>query len=491
MAGTVRLLPAECALDLGDGSERGEYVCQNYILNMLGRPHRAVNIMYTYYPLDEQWPMRISEACHDMKVGFAWDYPYDNYYPFVEGGVQFEQMRDIRRHGQEVMLTMTIDCAVSDSQLSDIARSLRPFGRMFLRINHECNGSWFTHNRRYSYEEVAAFFVRFAGIIKEIAPNVRCVFCAGLAGEEKDPDGQHKVELEDVFAEAYRAADVWSADKYTALHFGWPYNIAEPGNETYTADDPEELFVRYERTYERLSSLFGEHPFIQAEFSADGDVTSAMMQPLTVRRYYDAVSRSCASWLSGISMYQFRDRGRLGLEMEDPNDPSVGIRQPLMDEYMDIAGEPYFLPRIERTGSTSFPAELRWGGSEDAYGIEIDAKLEGMPCFLEVTLQADLSLMMEFNGRWFYKSPGVETIDLMPAFYGRPFSGARTIPLHIFATPPDGENHENGREDWDVNQYYTMTEEPSFRIRYESPYYSRKEVEAEMSRILGRKTDGN
>ena len=40
--------PAKCALDIGDGSERGEYVDQDYILGRLLRPHRAVNIMYTY-----------------------------------------------------------------------------------------------------------------------------------------------------------------------------------------------------------------------------------------------------------------------------------------------------------------------------------------------------------------------------------------------------------------------------------------------------------
>ena len=50
----ISMQPAKCALDLGDGSERGEYVCQDYILNVLGRPHRAVNIMYTYYPNDKQ-----------------------------------------------------------------------------------------------------------------------------------------------------------------------------------------------------------------------------------------------------------------------------------------------------------------------------------------------------------------------------------------------------------------------------------------------------
>ena len=37
---------AKCAVDLGDGSERGEYVNQDYILNKMGRPHRSISLMY-------------------------------------------------------------------------------------------------------------------------------------------------------------------------------------------------------------------------------------------------------------------------------------------------------------------------------------------------------------------------------------------------------------------------------------------------------------
>ena len=53
---------ALCAVDLGDGSERGEYVHQDYILSKLGRPHRSVSLMYCYYPLDKEFPGRISEV---------------------------------------------------------------------------------------------------------------------------------------------------------------------------------------------------------------------------------------------------------------------------------------------------------------------------------------------------------------------------------------------------------------------------------------------
>ena len=465
----VHLKPAKCALDLGDGSERGEYVCQDYILNVLGRPHRAVNIMYTYYPNDKEWPARISEACADMEVGFAWDYPYDDYCPFSDDGAQFEQMRDIRRHGQEVMLTMTIDCALADEELYDIARKLRPYGRMLFRINHECNGNWFTHNRRFSYSEVAAFFVRFAKIIKEEAPNVRTVFCAGLVKSEPEADGEYKVEYEDEFAEAYRIADVWSSDKYLSLHYGWPYDVAEAGGGSYTIDDPDDVFDRYKRTYERLSSRFGARQFIQAELNADGDVTGPFHQAKPVMHYYDLVRSTGAEWLTGISMYQFRDRGRLGLEVEDPNNKDVGIRQPLMDEYAKVLDDPYYSPGLETGKDIAFPAKLRWGGSEDSDGIEIKLSFEKTPEFCEVTFADDLSLMMEFNGRWFYRSPEVSVIDLMPAFFAHPLSGSADIPLRIFATPPDGENHDTGDADWMVNQYYTMEHEPEFRIRYTTP----------------------
>ena len=50
----ITLTPARCGLDLGDGSERAEYVNQDYILNTLGRPHRNIGIMYTYYPKDKE-----------------------------------------------------------------------------------------------------------------------------------------------------------------------------------------------------------------------------------------------------------------------------------------------------------------------------------------------------------------------------------------------------------------------------------------------------
>ena len=176
--------PAQCALDLGDGSERAEYVNQDYILHKLGRPHRAVNIMYTYYPHEPQWPARISKVCESTNKSNAWGYPYDDYFPYGADGQPFEQMKDIRRHGQDALLTLTVDCALTDEELRQVARELKPFGRMILRINHECCGSWFTHNKRFTYAQIGAFFVRFRTILKEEAPDIRVIFCGGWGKED-------------------------------------------------------------------------------------------------------------------------------------------------------------------------------------------------------------------------------------------------------------------------------------------------------------------
>ena len=101
-----------------------------------------------------------------MNITFQWDYPYDDYFPYKGGiggttdGEPFTFMKDIRKHGQDVTLTLTIDCSLDDEYLRQIAREIKPYGRMKIRINHECQGNWFTHNQRYSYEEIGKFFVK-------------------------------------------------------------------------------------------------------------------------------------------------------------------------------------------------------------------------------------------------------------------------------------------------------------------------------------------
>ncbi len=457
--------PAHCALDIGDGSERAEYVNQDYILHKMGRPHRGVNIMYTYYPHDAEWPARISEAWKDRNVSFAWDYPYDDYPPFGQKGEPFGQMKDIRRHGQEVLLSLTLDCGLADEELRELARQFRPYGRMMLRINHECAGTWFQHNKRYSYAEVGAFFVRFCGILKEEAPNGRKIFCGGCCRE----DG--KMEQEEAFRGCYAAADLWSWDSYPALHFGWPYDIAEPGGGKYKADKIGPIIERFGCNYRRACELAGESkPMISAEFNTDGDVPGPRMQGDSVVRFAHHWRDHKVGWFKGFSLYQFRDRGRLGLECEDPNNPAVGVEQPMLREYRDrVLHDPWFMPEMTEGAEATFPADMRWGGSEDADGIAIPIAFEGNPEFCEMTVEQEIGLMAELNGRWFYKAPGTKTVDLMSAFFDRPLPGPQTLTLRLFAPPANGVNPEDGNEDWMINYRTVLEKAPEMRIRYEVP----------------------
>lgn len=511
----VRLTPAGCALDLGDGSERGEYVNQDYILNKLGRPHRCIGLMYTYYPKDKEWPARSSEAYPDLEVHGQWDYPYDDYFVYG-GGIGgsrdadvFQQMRDVRRHGQDVMLTLTIDCSVSDEHLIQIAKDLRSFGRLRLRINHECAGDWFTHNRRYSYQEVADFFVRFHRIIKEHAPNVSTIFCSGLI----EDDGKMKYEKE--FLEAYKSADIWSADQYLALHYGWPFDVCEKEDlyETFTFCKVDEYIDKVKRTMAHLKELNGGSlkPFSASEFNTDGDVTGPRAQGEGLLAFAEYLVKEKPEWYNSMSMYQFRDRGRLGLELEDPNNSSEGIELPLLDDYKKVMNEAYFQPGIEvvetieiqnadvaesnqdnpskesEKGSLTEnkttenkcleerriaePIRIRWGGTEDSEGVELKVKLEGDPVFFDMELPKDMNLMISVRGRWFYKSSGVGIIDVMPAFFAKdakPVTSGEEISILLFAPPADGENPETGDEDWAVNYYTELPELPKLRIRYEA-----------------------
>lgn len=469
---SVHMGAAKCAVDLGDGSERGEYVSQDYILHKLGRPHRGISLMYCYYPLDKEFPARISEVSTDKNVSFAWDYAYDDYFTYKGGlvgdtsGEPFEFMRDIRRHGQEVLLTLTIDPNVSDDHLIAIAKDLRPFGRMFIRINHEATGDWFSFTKRATYQEIADFYCRFVAILKEYAPNVSTILCAGGLSH----DGSGKIEMEDEFLNAFKCTDIWSVDSYFALHWGWPFDVAERGGKSHSRGKVGDIYDWTKRTKQRLTEICGgEKPMVMSEFNADGDVTGPYEQADMIKEWCEKLKADPdEGWFAAFSMYQFRDRGRLGLEIEDPNNAECGIEQPLLNTYKEIIHEDFFKPSMTRGGELQFPVKLRWGSSEDAEGIEIPLHFEGDPHFCEVVFDKDdeSNLMMEINGRWFYKSPKAKTIDLMSAFFEKPLDGAADLTLRIFAPPATGEN-DLSLTDGLLNSYAEITKLPKLRIRFE------------------------
>lgn len=471
----IHLGEAKCAVDLGDGSERGEYVNQDYILNKLGRPHRGISLMYCYYPLDETWPVRARYAFPDKEITFQWDYPYDDYFTY-KGGIggttedePFTCMRDVRRHGQDVILTLTIDPNVSDEHLIKIAQEMRTFGRMQMRINHEATGSWFSFNKRATYQEVADFFEHCCEIFHREAPNVKLVLCIG--GVEH-PEKGGEIEMEKEFANAVRATDIWSVDKYMALHWGWPFDVAEEGGNSFGRSKVADTYNLTKLSEKRYKELCGgvKKPMVMSEFNADGDVTGPYEQAEMVKEFCDMLKNDEEQgWFNGFTFYQFRDRGRLGLEIEDPSNPDCGFEQPVMKTYKEIIHDEYFYPEIKSGEETAFPVQLRWGGSEDSDGIEIPLSFEKNPTFCEVYFEGEdenLNLMMELNGKWFYKAPGAKVIDFMPAFYEKPLDGAKEMTLKIFAPPASGENTEGATEDWMLNTYTTMKNMPNIRIRF-------------------------
>lgn len=470
----IHMGAAKCAVDLGDGSERGEYVNQDYILHALGRPHRSISLMYCYYPLDKEWPGRISEVMKDAEVSFQWDYPYDDYFTY-KGGLNgttddepFTYMRDVRRHGQDVTLTLTVDPNVSDEHLIAIAKDLRPFGRLLLRINHEATGDWFSFTKRTTYQGVADFFVRFSKIIHEYAPNVKTIICIG--GVEH-PENGPEIEKEKEFAQCIPEADIWSVDKYMALHWGWPFDVALKGGNSFSRSKVRDTYNLTKLSFERYKELNGgvAKPMVMSEFNADGDVTGAYDQAMMVKEFCDIMDEENADWFSGFTFYQFRDRGRLGLEIQDPNNADVGIPQPVMKTYKEIIHSERFLPKMEQNAEIELPVTLRWGGTEDADGLAIPMHFDSNPHFCELYFDEDDdgNYMLEINGRWFYKSPEAKCIDLMSAFYEKPLDGACDMTLKLFAPPASGENDPSQGDDWAENYYYTVKKLPKIRLEFE------------------------
>jgi hypothetical protein len=441
---------------MGDGSERGEYVGQDYLLRTLGRPHRSINLMYCYYPFDAGWPKRASLA-HPRTTDYAWAYPYDDYFPYEGGsggrtdGHPFDQIRDIRRHGQDVTLTLTIDCAVPESELRVIARELSEFGRLRLRINHECDGAWFAHNKRYTHRQIAEFFIRFHNVIKQHAPQVQTMCCWGSV-DAKTGALQHFDDL----APMLRHADIWSMDRYTALHWAWPFNVCEADqeNRTWYAVGGERLWKEMHTIYEAFAAYAGtDKPLELGELNYDGDVPGgAAGQQRDLCGFYQRVIDEKPKFLRGITFYQFRDRGRLGLEQEDPNDPSVGVPVPFLTDYRRLIQQAHYSPAETWTAMPADgPLRMSWRHAEDSDGLGWTLGLTGRPTFLEIRLPKALNGLLRVGQSWFYKKPGYEWVDATAAG-----DGARNLTVALFGPPADGG----------AGGTVQLPSPPEFRIRY-------------------------
>lgn len=478
----VVLKSADCALDMGDGSERSFYVNQDYILSKMKKVHRGISLMYTYYPKDDIWPKRASVALPENKALGAWNFPYEDYFPYL-GGINgnreaepFNYMKEIRRRGQDVILTLTIDPTLEDEYLIAIANDLRPYGRMFLRINHECTGTWFCFNKRADYKTIADFFVRFAKILKIYSPNVKTILCAGMFIKE-----QGKVEMEDIFLEAHKICDIWSADHYLSLHWGWPVTVCEKnsGND-FACYDVDEVYDQAKSTFHRLREITGMNkPFILSELNGDGDVTGAFVQSNMMRHFMNRLEKDSEHWLTAFTFYQFRDDGRLGLETTDPNNSEVGIEQPILAMYRQQLHKSFYSQKIEDEGLVELPYKLRWGCAEDSEGLSLNLHFEKQPVFAEVYFEEDLlekNLMIELGGYWFYKAPGTKCVDMMPLFYDKPLEKSCDMKLNIFAPPASGlndspeKNYDNAKNgEWMTDTYTQINVLPKVRLCFEEP----------------------
>ncbi len=461
---------APCAFEVTCLSERSRYVNQDYVLRTVGRPHRAINIMHCYYPLHPKWPGRASEVM--PRTGdFVWDYEYDDYPPYL-GGLKgrtdsepFTLMRDIRRHGQDVMLTLTVDPTVSDAHLVKVARELKPYGRVFLRINHEADGNWFTFNRTHSYKEVGLFFERFHNIVKEHAANVLTVGCIG--GLNDKGEWERGTDLHPYI----RAADIWSVDRYLTLHWGWPFGICETDGsyQKYATNGLERCWGNMCRAYEAFVDVCKgrEKPLVLSELNADADGEGHQGQAKMVRAWYDRVLSERPRFLKALTFYQFRDFGGLGLEMNDPNNRDVGVPAPFLQDYKAYGRHPYFSPRLQEGKKLKAKGlyKLSWTHAEDAVGLAMRVKLKKRPKIFEVVFEDEVNLMIKVGDNWFYKAPWNWRVEVTSAFFELKPKSTETV--YIFAPPASGANGDTDDPDRSPRVHRTvMRKPPRFRVRY-------------------------
>jgi len=431
----VKMLAPHCGADMSVGSERGDYVAQDYVFEKLGRPSRGINLMFAYFPLEDTWPDR--GPCDR-----GWYGNHNGYFSYMGGingdtkGEPFQSIRDVRRHGQEALLSLSIDCALPDEELIQIAKDLRPFGRLEMRINHEANGFWMLASRKYSYEQIGSFFVRFHKIIKEYAPNVLTDIC--LNGVGKDPISYHWED--EKFGQAIKVADIVSIDEYNSLKYCWPNDTGEGDDDGVGKMSFEEWWEIITKFHDDVLKVTGgvEKPIYIREANTDAYVVGMDGQIEWIKQTYGHIASEKPAWLKGITFYQFRDRGGLGLEFEDPNDPNKIVENPSLATYRETVKDPYFNPRFmiyQDELDFSEPIELEWGSATDATGLYISKKLEsnGGKCIL--ALNKPMNLIIKANDQWFYNPPESNSVDISAAVKGHD-----NIDLYMFAPPATGEN---------------------------------------------------
>ena len=122
--------------------------------------------------------------------------------------------------------------------------------------------------------------------------------------------------------------------------------------------------------------------------------------------------------------------------------------------YREQLHRPFFSQKIKKlddgkksggADKSEFPLLLRWGGAQDAEGLEVPVNLTKTPVQFELHFPGPLeplNMLIEFNGWHFYKAPGTKLVDLMPYFFDskNAVKKSETFKLRYFLPPADGMN---------------------------------------------------
>ena len=444
----VRLAAPPCTIGITDGSERGDYVPQPHILEQIGRPHHIVNLMFQHYPDMEDWPTQ----------GVKWRGFFrnnslnkgDGYFPLVLdkrgrwGQLYLRQIEDVRAHGQEPQLTLTIHCDTPDEVLVRIAESLRPYTPMRIRINHECNGTWFHFNQRWTYKQVSDFFIRFHRILHLHSPGVKTVACWNGPG---DPDGLDTNDgnsmrgrlTEDQLAPMFRTADIISFDQYASLHYGWPDPAFNRKSPSQFFKVPFDLWWKHlENFHAQICRVRGGDVNVEVhEINEDAALVGSRAQAEWTRRFYAEALQRRLPWLTNITFYQFRDRGGLGLEAEDPRDPSIYKPRLALSAYRDGIANDHFGYRVQAVAETNprGPFPMEWQSAIQSEGIEFTFKVPAKASQATLVFPAHAHLLVGVGGVWRIKAEGTSRIRFdIPTPSG-------SVTARVFAPPADGRNN--------------------------------------------------
>lgn len=437
---------------MGNGSERSEYVPQEYMFSAVGFPSRLINIMYEYHPSDKLWP----EMGILVNKKYIRSRKTNGYFPYM--GIEcghtkcepFNQMRDIRRFGQDVQLTMTFDLDISKKDMITIAKQLSTFGNLIFRINHEANGHWWTFHKETNnnYKKIGDFFIAFHKILKEYAPNVKTNLCFNGVAKEHSNQVWNRLE-ENELAPAARIADIISFDYYHSLHWGWPYDGWDPvrvGQEipivkmekdyTVTNEIWWEIFYDFKNS---ITKTLGRTPDIYlGEANTDADCVGITKQAEWIKKFYKEVSEKKDESLKGVVFYQFRDRGGLGLEYEYDEYRDKGRPNPALSAYKEAASNPYFQPSFAvEKNEIKGPAILEWVEAQNSKGIYLEEKLPEKNTKKTVLKFKDKSnLIIKANDMWYHKGTEKNELDITNAI----LKNSKILKLYVFAPPAVGEN---------------------------------------------------